>query len=126
MRLRRPPAPLHETQAEPRCRLESRTRGPPGAQILPNVDCSRLDAIAPPRALCVNGCCHFRCYRFSERYSAGNVYEGAVGKRELGKAVRRAFSAQPKQNLASTHVHVVSFVLVMKESMRLPVSVFKS
>jgi len=34
--------------------------------------------------------------------------------------VRRAFSAQPKQNFASTHVHVLSFVLVMKESMRCP------
>src|SRR5262245_1633594 len=34
--------------------------------------------------------------------------------------VRRVFSTQPKQNFASTDVHVVSFMLVMKESMRCP------
>src|SRR5262245_14200848 len=34
--------------------------------------------------------------------------------------VRLAFSAQPKQNFASTHVHVLSFVQAMKESMRCP------
>ena len=40
--------------------------------------------------------------------------------------VRRAFSTQPKQNFASTHVHALSIVLVIKREHAMLVCTFKS